>query len=55
MARYCAAGVPVDHVEDLLGDHISETITGAPGAIAFLRSRFDGAPVVNNCGRFPTS
>jgi Secretory lipase len=55
MAQYCTAGVPVDHVEDLVGDHISETITGAPGAIAFLRSRFDGAPVVNNCGRFPTS
>jgi Secretory lipase len=49
MHRYCAAGVSVYHVEDLLGEHISEAVTGALGAIAYLTHRFAGRPAPNNC------
>ncbi len=52
MARFCTAGVAVDHVEDLTSEHITLTVTGAPGAIAYLADRFAGKPVPNNC---PTS
>jgi hypothetical protein len=53
MRSYCSAGVVVQHVEDLLAEHISETITGAPGAIAFLARRFANKPAVNTCSSIP--
>jgi hypothetical protein len=49
MARYCAAGVPVEHVEDLLSEHITLTATGALGALTYLGDRFAGRPVPQNC------
>jgi len=53
MRRYCSAGLTVQHVEHLLGEHISETVTGAPGAIAFLAQRFAGATPINTCATIP--
>ncbi|HWE33177.1 MAG TPA: lipase family protein [Solirubrobacteraceae bacterium] len=53
MHRYCAAGVPVDHYEDYLSEHISLTATGAPGAIAYLTHRFAGKPARDNCNSIP--
>jgi hypothetical protein len=55
MHRYCAAGVVVDHHEDLIGEHISEAVTGAPGAIAYLTARFAGKPAPDNCASIPAS
>ena len=53
MRSYCAAGVQVQHVESVLGEHILETITGAPGAIAFLSNRFAGRTPQNTCASIP--
>ncbi len=53
MRQYCAAGVVVDHHEDLVGEHLSEAVTGAPGAIAYLAHRFAGKPAPNNCRSVP--
>jgi len=49
MARYCAAGVPVQHVE-FPGEHLSEVALGAPGALSYLSDRFAGLPAPSNCG-----
>jgi hypothetical protein len=40
--RFCAAGVKVDHVEAVLGEHIGTGLSGAPGAVAYLAARFAG-------------
>lgn len=51
--RYCAAGAAVEHVEDLLAEHLSETVTGAPGALAFFSQRFAGKAPKNTCASVP--
>jgi hypothetical protein len=48
MARYCAAGVPVEHVEGT-GEHLTFVVTGAPGAMSYLADRFAGLPAPQNC------
>lgn len=53
MRRYCSSGQAVEHVEHLLAEHISETVTGAPGALAFFSQRFAGAPPTNTCASLP--
>jgi len=53
LRRYCADGVAVQHVVDYLTEHISQTITGAPGAVAFLAERFAGQAPKNTCARIP--
>jgi hypothetical protein len=55
MHRYCDDGVTVQHVEDTLAEHISEVISGAPGALAFLGARFAGKPAANTCATIPAS
>jgi hypothetical protein len=55
MRHFCAAGVPVDHVETPLGEHIGMGVTGAPGAVAYLAARFAGEPVPDNCSSIPGS
>jgi hypothetical protein len=52
MRRYCAGGAVVQHVEHLLADHISETVSGATGALAFLQ-RFAGKTPKNTCTSIP--
>jgi Secretory lipase len=49
MARYCAAGVRVDHVEIDIGEHLSTVVTGAAGALDWLANRFAGDPVPDTC------
>lgn len=51
--RFCAAGVKVDHVETLLGEHVAVAVTGAPGAVAYLVDRFAGRPAPDNCAAIP--
>jgi len=55
MRRYCAAGAVVQHVEHLLADHISETISGAPGVLLFFSQRFAGKAPKNTCAAIPAS
>jgi Secretory lipase len=53
MHRFCDSGVPVQHVEALGPEHITETFAGAPGALNFLGDRFAGDPPVNTCASIP--
>lgn len=53
LRRYCAQGAVVQHVTDLFAEHISETVSGAPGAVAFLADRFAGKDPKNSCARIP--
>lgn len=55
LRRFCADGTVVQRVEDLLGEHISELITGLPGAMKFLSDRFAGKAPINNCSTIPVS
>jgi hypothetical protein len=52
VARYCQAGVTVQHVENP-GDHFTEVAVGEPGAMRFLADRFAGRPATNTCGAQP--
>ncbi len=49
MQRYCTAGVVVDHVENPVGEHLTETSAGFPGAITYLADRFAGRPAPDTC------
>lgn len=53
LRNYCAAGVPVQYDEKLLGEHLTEIVLGVPGAIGFLARRFAGRPPRNNCASIP--
>ncbi|MEO6470233.1 MAG: lipase family protein [Aeromicrobium sp.] len=53
MRRFCAAGVTVQSVEKLVGEHLTEIAVGAPGAVAFLKARFAGKPAINSCAKIP--
>ncbi len=53
MHDYCAAGVTVEHVEDYASEHVILTVTGAPGAIAYLSARFNGARAPDDCDSIP--
>ncbi len=53
MRRFCAAGVKVDHVETLLGEHVAVALDGAPGAVAYLAARFAGRPAPDDCAAIP--
>jgi acetyl esterase/lipase len=47
--RFCKKGVVVQHVEDLLTEHIGFVVTGAPGAVQYMADRFAGKPAPSTC------
>jgi Secretory lipase len=49
MARYCAAGVTVDHYVEPVGEHLSGETVGDPGALAYLSDRFAGDAAPSTC------
>jgi hypothetical protein len=49
VARYCAAGVRVQHYEDYTSEHLSLTVSHAFAAMDWLGDRFAGLPAPNNC------
>jgi hypothetical protein len=51
--RFCRAGVPVQHVEDHLTEHIGLVPVGATAAMDYLRDRFAGTPAPSNCTARP--
>jgi len=53
MHRFCNARVPVDHVEVPVGEHLSEAVAGAPGAMDYLAGRFAHQPVPQTCASIP--
>lgn len=53
LRKYCDAGVPVEHRPKLVGEHLTEIVAGAPGAVGFLARQFAGRTPVNTCGSIP--
>jgi hypothetical protein len=53
LRRFCQAGVVVQHVQSLVGEHISEVVTGFPGALRFFANRFSGKPPIDTCASLP--
>lgn len=53
LRNYCAGGAVVQLDQKVLGEHLSEIVLGAPGALNFLRSRFAGHTPRNTCARIP--
>ncbi len=49
LRNYCRGGAAVQQDVKLLGEHLTEIVLGAPGAIAYLRARFAGRPAPSNC------
>lgn len=49
LRNYCRGGVAVQHDVKLIGEHLTEIVLGAPGAIGYLRARFSGKPAPSNC------
>ena len=52
--RFCDAGVVVQHVQTLVGEHISEVVTGEPGAMRFFTNRFAGKKPIDTCSSMPS-
>lgn len=46
---WCAHGATVQVVRDLIGEHAEEAIARQGSVLAFLASRFAGAPANNTC------
>ncbi|MGH9040461.1 MAG: lipase family protein [Acidimicrobiia bacterium] len=46
---WCAQGVTVSFYTDVLSEHSSLAVTGAPLAVSYLGSRFAGLPAPNTC------
>ena len=49
LRRFCAGGVAVTRVEAALGEHLTELVLGAPGAVQYMAARFAGVAPVTNC------
>jgi hypothetical protein len=49
VATYCRAGVTVDYYQDLVSEHISLAVSGAPAAFAYLTARFAGIAPPTTC------
>ena len=49
LRRFCSDGVVVQHVQSLVGEHITEVATGAPGALRFFANRFAGKKPIDTC------
>ncbi|ASF13119.1 lipase [Nocardia brasiliensis] len=47
--KYCAAGTPVQRVENPLGEHGTEAAAGLPAALTYLSDRFSGRPAPSTC------
>ncbi|WP_243654915.1 lipase family protein [Nocardia alba] len=47
--KYCAAGNPVQLVENPIGEHGTEAMLGMPTALTYLADRFAAAPAANTC------
>jgi hypothetical protein len=54
-AKYCAEGVTVDYVKDLLSEHISLAVSGAASAIDYLAGRFAGQAPPSTCATGPSN
>jgi pimeloyl-ACP methyl ester carboxylesterase len=53
--RFCDSGVVVQHVQSPAGEHLSEVVTGEPGAMRFFTNRFAGRRPIDTCKSMPWS
>jgi hypothetical protein len=49
VARYCAAGEPIEYLQYPLAEHISAEGEGLPAAIAYIEARFAGLNPPSTC------
>jgi hypothetical protein len=49
VAGYCGRHVDVTYHEDLLSDHVSLAVSGAPAAVAYVTARFQGLSPPRSC------
>jgi Secretory lipase len=49
LRRFCRSGAIVQHVQSPVGEHISEVVTGEPGAMRFFANRFAGKTPIDTC------
>lgn len=47
---WCRGGTEVTFHADPLSEHVMLAVSGAPAAVSFLASRFNGIPAPGNCG-----
>ncbi|MFD3591480.1 lipase family protein [Nocardia sp. NPDC058640] len=47
--KYCTAGVPVQLVENPVGEHGTEAVVGLPTALTYLSDRFAAKPAPSTC------
>lgn len=47
--KLCSQGAQIQYVRDGIGEHATETITGAGDALIFLKDRFNGVPAATGC------
>lgn len=47
---WCRGGTEVTFHADPLSEHVVLAVSGAPAAVSFLASRFNGIPAPSNCG-----
>ncbi|HEX3705649.1 MAG TPA: lipase family protein [Mycobacteriales bacterium] len=53
LRRFCRSGAIVQHVQSPVGEHISEVVTGEPGAMRFFGNRFAGKKPIDTCSKLP--
>jgi len=49
VSGYCAGGASVQYQRDLLSEHGSLAVTGAPEAMVWLEARMNGTPAASGC------
>ncbi len=47
--RFCRSGVVVQHVQSPVGEHLTEVVTGSPGALRFFQQRFANRRPIDDC------
>lgn len=47
--KWCSGGTSVQYVRELAAEHGSAVVTGAPGAVTWLRGVMDGKPIASVC------
>ncbi|MFD6454679.1 lipase family protein [Nocardia sp. NPDC060220] len=47
--KYCAAGIPVQLLENSVGEHGTEAMLGMPTALTYLADRFAAKPAASTC------
>ncbi|MFD4461243.1 lipase family protein [Nocardia sp. NPDC058480] len=47
--KYCGAGIPVQLVENPVGEHGTEAVVGLPTALTYLADRFAAKPAASTC------